>query len=342
MLTRAAAIPARGRSDRAVTPHVSMFWYNLAGTWHVLRHRRSLGTHDIINGHFSIPSGPLAWFASRLLRRPNVLTIIGGDIYDPSKKLSPHRIGVFRVLNRWLIRTANEVIAISSDTENRAREYYSIDRPISVINYGFNPPEPTLSAAERMAGAFEGFTLIGVGRLIERKGFRYAVDALSELPRDVRLVLVGDGPLESELKDQAAKLGVADRLTITGYLTREELAGCLRRSDCFVLSSLHEGLGIVVQEAMDAGLPVVATNHGGQVDLIREPRNGVLVDPEDSGALARAVLRLYRDRTLAREMGEHNREDIALLNIAANAEDYISIFGRLVPADGAVASAVSA
>jgi glycosyltransferase involved in cell wall biosynthesis len=332
-------VPVIGRRARATSTFLSMALYNVSGLSHVLRNRSALSDCDVINCHFSIPTGPLAWVAARLFGRPNVLTIIGGDIYDPSKKSSPHRSVVFRAINRWLMRSADAVIAISSDTKTRAQAYYGVDRPIHVINYGFDPPSPCSDAADRLADAFAGFTLIGIGRLVARKGFVYAIQALVELPDDVRLVIIGDGPLEEELRADAKRLGVGDRVVLTGYMPRTEIAGCLRRADCFILPSLHEGLGIVVQEAMDAGLPVVATNHGGQVDLIRESRNGFLVDPEDSKALAEAVHRLYENRELAQAMGRNNREDIERLHIGANSLEYISVFSELSRAQPALATA---
>src|SRR5690606_31957691 len=96
-------VPTYGRTSRATSSFLSMAMYNVTGALHVLRHRRALGENDVLNCHFSIPTGPLAWFAGKLLGTPNVLTIIGGDIYDPSKRTSPHRSRLLRAVNRWLI-----------------------------------------------------------------------------------------------------------------------------------------------------------------------------------------------------------------------------------------------
>jgi glycosyltransferase involved in cell wall biosynthesis len=315
---------AFGRRNRATATLLAMLAYNLMGAMHLLLRRRDFAQIEVINGHFSIPTGPLAALAARLLQRPNVLTIIGGDIYDPSKRSSPHRNPLLRRVNRWLINDADRVIAISSDTKRRAEQWYGIARPIEIVNYGFRP-----SRADGEAPApwnAQGFRLISVGRLVERKGFGHLVEALAMLPEDVELVLIGDGPCEGALKQLAAAKGVAARVAFLGYQTRAQIHRHLRQADCYVLSSLHEGLGIVVQEAMDAGLPVVATNNGGQVDLIREPRNGILIAPADPEALARAIATLYRDRALARRMGTHNRIDIGELDIEKNCERYLDIF----------------
>ena len=323
---------AFGRRSRATATLLAMLAYNLMGALHLLLRRRDFASIEVINSHFSIPTGPLGALAARLLQRPNVLTIIGGDIYDPSKRSSPHRSALLRRVNRWLIEDADRVIAISSDTRRRAEEWYGITRPVEVVNYGFRPSGGTADPVPaRREG--RGFRLISVGRLVERKGFAHLVEALAMLPEDVELELIGDGPCEGALKQLAAAKGVAARVAFLGYRTRAQIHRPLREADCYVLSSLHEGLGIVVQEAMDAGLPVVATDNGGQVDLIREPRNGILVPPADPAALARAIATLYRDRALARTMGAHNRIDIRELDLEENCERYLDVF-RTVASTG--------
>lgn len=323
-----------GRRDRATATHLAMLTYNLAGILHLLLHRASLREFEVLNTHFSIPTGPLGWAAARLLSRPNVLTIIGGDIYDPTKRSSPHRSRLLRPLNAWIINAADRVVAISSDTRARAIRYYRIRKPIRVINLGFVPASP---ASEPRDGDLRSdrFYLIAVGRLVPRKGFDHLIRAMTRLPEHIELLLVGDGPLDAELREQARAEGVSDRVRFMGFLSRERLSGYLRRADCFVLSSLHEGLGIVVQEAMDAGLPVVATDNGGQVDLIQSPRNGLLVPPGDPVALAAAVLRIHDEPSLAESMKRHNLADIEKFRMEQNSELYLDLF-REVLADGAV------
>lgn len=327
------------KKDRATASMAFMSSYLISGGLFILRNRARLRSFDIINTHFSIPTGPLGWFASRVLRLPNVLTIIGGDIYDPSKGTSPHRFFVLRAANRFLTRTADRVIAISSDTAARARDLHRITVPIRVINYGFEPgehdpdstgPDPTRGRGADPAGRFN---LIAVGRLVERKGFDHLIRALEILPDDVRLTIVGDGPLGPELQGEAKRLGVEERLRLTGFLPNSEVDRELRAADCFVLSSLHEGLGIVVQEAMYAGLPVVSTDEGGQVDLLTEGRNALLVPPGDPVALARAIQRIRDDPALTDQMARHNQEDLKPLYMEKNAGHYLEIFRELVGRD---------
>ena len=152
------------------------------------------------------------------------------------------------------------------------------------------------------------------------------VRALKHLSEEIHLLLIGDGPLDAVLRTMASEMGVAQRVHMLGYKKREEIYSLLRKSHCFVLSSIHEGLGIVVQEAMDAGLPVVSTDNGGQVDLIKQGRNGLLVKIGDDKALAVAIQTVYRDRTLAETMGRNNLADIRSLYIENNSKLYLELF----------------
>ncbi len=322
-------IRALGKKSRATSTQLSMLAYLLFGAMHLLGHRNRLRRFDVINTHFSLPTGPLGWLAGKVLSLPNVLTIIGGDIYDPTKRSSPHRHFYLRAANRFLINSADRVVAISTDTRVRAKRFYGIRRSIQVINYGFKPPDETNAQPASLPQKNGRYHLISVGRLVERKGFAYLIRALAKLPNAIDLVLVGDGPLESELKGLATQLAVADRITWLNYQSRDRIYACLRAADCFVLPSLHEGLGIVLQEAMYAGLPIVATNDGGQVDLVEPGRNGILVNPKDTDVLVAAIRRVHQDQNMAGAMAANNRRKIENYNIDRNCEEYLTIFRQL-------------
>jgi glycosyltransferase involved in cell wall biosynthesis len=319
------------RKDPGTTSFPCMASYLLSGILFLLRHRSHLARHHIINTHFSLPTGPLGWTAGRLLGLPQVLTIVGGDIYDPTKRTSPHRIGLLRAINRFLAHQADKVVAISSDTASRARNLNGIRRPIKIINYGFQP-SPSLERMEPPSPAMADgpFKLVAVGRLVPRKGFDYLLAAVAALPPNVSLTIVGDGPEREKLLAQAKELGIAERVRLAGFLQGPDVSRTLTESHCFVLSSIHEGLGIVVQEAMYAGLPIVSTNNGGQLDLLTHGRNALLVEPQDPVALARAIERLRLAPELATGMGLRNREDLRVLRMDRNSAQYIDLFSSCV------------
>lgn len=321
---------AFGKKSRATASNLSMLCYLVFGFLHILLRLGRFRRFDVINTHFAIPTGPLGVVARRLLAAPNLLTIIGGDIYDPTKASSPHRSAVLRRVNSFVINDAECVVAISSDTKRRAEQYYEIRQPIQVINYGFLPMEISPVTRAEVGLQEDLYYLVSVGRLVERKGFDHLLHAMADLPEEFHLLIIGDGPLEESLRQTAARIGVADRVRLLGYLPRERIWAHLRVADCYVLSSIHEGLGIVVQEAMYAGLPIVSTDDGGQVDLIKEGRNGLLVKPADVAGLVQAIQRLNAEPELARAMGANNREDLKRLYMSVNAEEYMELFRSIL------------
>jgi glycosyltransferase involved in cell wall biosynthesis len=319
-----------GKTNRATGTLLSMLCYVGFGIMYVLGHVRALRRYDVINTHFAIPTGPLGLLAAKVLSKPNVLTIIGGDIYDPTKRLSPHKSAFLRKVNRIVINSAERVIAISSDTRSRALEYYDVNREIHVVNYGFKRPSVEQSHDVNIKADADPYCLVAVGRLVARKGYEYLIRAMSPLPKGIVLLIIGDGPLEKPLRALAEELGVGQRIRFMGYQPRESIHIYLLQADCFVLSSLHEGLGIVVQEAMYAGLPIVATDNGGQVDLLKAETNAILVAPKDTESLANAIMRVYEDNGLAERMRQNNKRDIARYYIEESCELYIRHFASAI------------
>jgi glycosyltransferase involved in cell wall biosynthesis len=148
-----------------------------------------------------------------------------------------------------------------------------------------------------------------VGRLSEEKSIGTLIAAFAEVHRHepaARLTIVGTGPQEASLKTLAARLGVAPLVTFTGYLPNSFEA--LRDMDVFVLPSRSEGCPIVVLEAMAMGLPVVATDVGGNPELVTGGRSGILTAPGSVEEMASAILFLIRHREAAAAMGRAGHE----------------------------------
>ncbi len=140
-------------------------------------------------------------------------------------------------------------------------------------------------------------TLLAIGRLVEVKGIDVLITALATLVaggEDLDAVIVGTGPREGALREQAVALRVADRVRFAGRLSQEELASAMSDADLFVCSSRSEGFGVALVEAMATGLPVVATRSGGPEDIVREGQ-GVLVAPNDAEALADGIAAALRE-----------------------------------------------
>jgi glycogen(starch) synthase len=147
--------------------------------------------------------------------------------------------------------------------------------------------------------------LLFVGRLAPQKGVRALVAAAGLLENEsAQVILVGDGPERPALESEARRLGVGGRLRFVGFLAHEELPAVMSHADLLVLPSVYEELGTVLLEAMQTGLPIVASKTGGIPDVIEDGVNGLLVPPGDPEALARAIDRLLAERDLARGLSE--------------------------------------
>ncbi|OLB15188.1 MAG: hypothetical protein AUH07_03240 [Gemmatimonadetes bacterium 13_2_20CM_70_9] len=143
-----------------------------------------------------------------------------------------------------------------------------------------------------------------------QKGLDYLVKALAQLPpqRRVRLVVVGeDWGGVADLRSLARTLGIEDRILFKGLLARDEVLRAYASADVFVLPSLFEPFGIVLLEAMAAGLPVVASRVGGIVDVVEDGKTGLLVPPRNPQAIADAIERLLSNPTLRQRMGAEAR-----------------------------------
>jgi len=123
-------------------------------------------------------------------------------------------------------------------------------------------------------------------------------DATSELVQqrdDVKFLIVGHGPEADKLENQAKELGLEGRLAFSGLVPNDQLPAYYAASDVFAFHSWHEGLGIVLLGAMSTGKPIVTTEAGGTVDLVRDGANGYIVSPGDTSAFSRAILRVLDD-----------------------------------------------
>jgi glycosyltransferase involved in cell wall biosynthesis len=162
-------------------------------------------------------------------------------------------------------------------------------------------PDPRAPRAER--------EILCVGRASDpNKGVRKLLEALALLPHDVRATLVDASG--SEAIGWARKLGIADRLTVTGRVETEELVRLYRRATLVVVPSRYEGFGLPAAEAMACGTPVVATNAGALPEVIETGGGGVLVPVDDAPALAKGIASLLEAPSLRSELGARGRAGV--------------------------------
>ena len=285
---------------------------------------------DVINAHFVVPSGPIGIVLSKVFGIPIVMSVHGGDIYDSSKKWSPHRHFLLRKVIKWLLNKSDKVIAQSNNIKSNTINYYKFNKQITIIPLGFTKPKFKEVKRKELGFSEKDILLISVGRLIKRKGYEYAIQAVSKLPyQNIKYLIIGDGPEEENLRNLAKELKVDEKVELLGFVSEEKKFQYLTISDVYILSSLHEGFGICLLEAMHCSLPIVATNNGGQTDFLVEGRNALLVPIEDSEALAEKIVELIENKAKRLEMSTTNRKGIQNFYIEKIAKQYVDVYEKV-------------
>lgn len=174
----------------------------------------------------------------------------------------------------------------------------------------------------------EAPAVLFAGKLIEKKQPLLLLEAFARARGwcPAWLLLAGDGPLRAEAEALAAARGIADRVRFAGFLNQAELARAYAAADVFVLpSKRHETWGLVVNEAMNFGLPVIVSDKVGcAIDLVRPEESGFVVPHDDAVALARAVATLVADAELRRTFGARGREIVGRYSIEAAADGIVA------------------
>lgn len=274
---------------------------------------------DVICPFFGMPSGPIALLLRQVLGVPYVVSLRGGDVpgFMGDERAWLHQLALPIIRTVW--QGSSGLLANSPGLADLARKTWP-EAPITVIPNGadtslFNRPTDRVRPAAPLR-------LLCVGRLAKQKCFHSAIDGLAKSRSSAVLRFVGDGPERPALGQQAASLGLAQRVEFAGWVERSDLPSHYHWADALVLPSFAEGMANVVLEALASGLPVIASDVYGNRDLVTSGRNGLLVQPADADAIAVAIDQLADDPEQVRSMGEHSREVALAWSWESVAEQY--------------------
>lgn len=279
---------------------------------------------DVIHTH-EFDANVLGAFAAFVARIPCVSTIHGKHYYWAKAR---RRIA-YRMVSHYAT-----LVAVSHDLKQFIGKKVGVrEERIHVVYNGVNRI-PLYSRDDVLACKVElGIPMhdkiVGVvGSLYPVKGHSFLLDAvpsiLNRLP-NTTFVFVGQGELDRELKAQAQKLGVASKVIFLGL--REDVHRLLGMIDVFVQPSLSEGLSMAILEAMMAAKPIVATNVGGNRELVIHGQTGFLCESKDSISIGQNLVTLLDDSGLAKSMGDAGRERaVRMFSLETMMESYTSIY----------------
>ncbi|HBS2774563.1 TPA: glycosyltransferase, partial [Klebsiella quasipneumoniae subsp. similipneumoniae] len=182
--------------------------------------------------------------------------------------------------------------------------------------------------------------ILHVARLVEKKGTAILISALKRIIDkigDYKLVIIGDGPLNIDLKKQVISLGLEKNVLFLGAQDHNTVMQWMRKATMFVLPSITastgdaEGLGMVLLEAGATGIPIIGTNHGGIPEVIREGYNGFLIEERDVDSLAERILFLIENSTTRYDMGINARNYVSrYFNIEVQTQKLEQVYKELI------------
>lgn len=275
---------------------------------------------DVVHAHWLIPQGIMQMSVKDT---PYIVTGHGGDVTSLNK-------GILKSMKLKCLERAKAITVVSDALQDYVKQLYP-NQKTSIIPMGCDVSRfSSEHRKENFFGQGDRKVVLFVGRLAEKKGVTYLIDAMKKVDNAV-LVIVGKGDLEPGLRQQAEALG--DKVVFAGPKTHDELPEIYASADVFVAPSVtaadgdKEGFGLVILEAMASGVPVVASRSGGIVDIVKDEENGLLCDEKDVEKLSVNISRVLEDEALSAKLktaAGHTVEQYSYDNISKRYNDILS------------------
>lgn len=285
-----------------------------------LRKIYELGDYDFIHAHFASGYGTLVRLAKI---KPALLSVWGTDIFGFPKKSWVHRKLIQSNLKYYDV--------ITSTSEVMKEETLKLNRDLKIDVVPFGVDTQFFDAIGLVP--HEGIRIAIVKTYLPRYGIKYLIDAVSLVVEhygkgfDLVLDIYGKGPLESEYIAQIESLDLGSCVCIKGYVENNKLPDILRSYDMFALSSLEESFGVSAIEAMSVGLPVVASDAVGFVEVIEDGVSGLIVEKGNALAMSKAIIRLIDDSDLRESLARGARQRVMdLYDWDKNVDQMIDIY----------------
>ena len=276
---------------------------------------RRLGNekYDLVHAHWIIPQGFICVLAnllhSRRNRKPLVCTSHGGDLYALRNR-------PFTAIKKFVMEQLSHLCVVSRTMQETCIASGARAERISVLPMGVDLKRTFIPRADVVR---RDNRLVCVGRLVEKKGIVYLIDAVAIIKKaipDIELLLVGNGPELPAIKQRIKQLCLERNVTLAGSVSNPELPALYASAAVAVIPSIvdrsgdQEGFGLVIVEALGCGCAVVASDLPAIHDIVRHGQNGLLARPGDVADLADKIMLLLRDRKLRDRLAANGRESV--------------------------------
>jgi len=253
----------------------------------------------------SIQMAPACLLAKIFFNVPYIIYCRGFDVYLDWK--------FKKIISKLVLRDAGAIVTLTEDMKRKVQ--IICDKNIFVIPNGIEQKRFQNLLRDDIRNKLKirknEKIIFFAGTLKLVKGIRYLIEAINIIKQKIpeaRLLLVGDGEEDENLKKLVRQLSLENYVIFFGKVSNEEIPKYMVASDIFVLPSLSESFGIVNIEAMASGLPIIATKVGGIPEIIKDGENGFLVEPKNPEQIAERILYLLSNNNIRRSISFNNKE----------------------------------
>ena len=279
--------------------------------------------YDVIHCHFIVPGAPLAYLASKVSGIPFVVTCHGSDVpgYNPDRFGMMHKL----IMPAWrfLVKRTDMLVSPSKSLKEMIEQKCTgVD--VKVVTNGIY--------TERFAPEQKRNKVLMCSRILPRKGFQYAIEALKGVGDEWEIEVVGEGPFLPELRRVADDNNV--NVKFHGWLDRddEKFAQLFRESSIFVFPSEAENFPSVLLEAMSAGMAIITSTAGGCPEVVGEA--GLLAEPRDVEGIRDCLMRLFESKELCDQLGAAALKRVEQFSWENVAKQYVSCFEAVIAGRG--------
>lgn len=290
---------------------------------------------DVMNSQWILPTGLIGALCNKLFGIKHIVTSHGGDIETLNKL--PFKRGIAN----FILRNSNGILFVSSYSKSifegliKKEFKSSLEKKSLILPMGVNVnklrTKTGIGKIKKPHNIKSEKILIFIGRLEERKGLTYLINAIPTVLStkfDVRLFILGDGPIKNKLQNQVKKLNLNSNVRFLGHTFGKKKLDLLKAADILIMPSLSEGLPVALLEGLATGKAIIATKVGGIEDIIKDNSTGILIKPKNENEISNAILKLLRNPKLIRKLSKNS------YNLGKNydwkniAEKYEMIFNK--------------